>query len=408
MNNLIPKDVFNFIKIFKKIDKNTEIYLVGGAVRDLVLKNRIKDFDFATNIAAEKIISYFKDSEDIKVIPTGLKHGTVTLLYKNVGYEVTTYRIDGIYTNGRCPDNVSFTLDFKEDLSRRDFTCNAMGFDFDSGIYDIFNSMEDIKNRTIRAVGNPLDRLSEDYLRALRAIRFASKLDFLIDDKLSQAISLSRHRIENISTERITKELNEILLSDNPKYLNLLIEILFDRFNLSYIDNPSDLSKQLSSASKDLELRWAIFMSNQQRSVESLVPAFSLSNSNLKNIINICKFSKKIYDNSSNIDRYLVKKFLYDIQDNSGHLFSLILEHNKLVYKNEQLYNKLKDILLDIFIKKEPFLLSHLCIDGEDLKQLNLIGKQIGEAKLFALDVVMKDFSLNEKHLLLEKLKRNS
>ena len=168
----IPKAVEQILDIFSI--NGYEGYIVGGCVRDSILNKSPQDWDICTNCTPEKMMELLSG---FKVIPTGLKHGTVTVVIDHVGYEVTTYRVDGDYRDGRHPEKVQFTASLREDLKRRDFTINAMAYHHKDGLIDYHGGMEDLWNRKIKTVGNPVERFSEDYLRMLRAVRFSAQLD---------------------------------------------------------------------------------------------------------------------------------------------------------------------------------------------------------------------------------------
>lgn len=214
---IIPKKV-KFI--IDELEKNGfEGYVVGGCVRDSILKREINDWDITTNAKPENIIEIFNHT-----IPTGIKHGTVTVVIEKEAFEVTTYRIDGEYINNRHPSSVTFICDIKEDLSRRDFTINAMAYNDKEGLIDFFSGVLDLKNKIVKAVGDPLKRFNEDALRMMRAVRFAAQLDFEIEDNTSKAILELSGNIKNISIERIRDEFNKIILS-NVWYINKLINL---------------------------------------------------------------------------------------------------------------------------------------------------------------------------------------
>lgn len=203
-----PKDVQYIID---KLNENGyEAFLVGGCVRDIILEIKPKDFDITTNALPAQVMAIFN-----KTIPTGIKHGTVTVLLNDTPYEVTTYRIDGDYKDNRRPEDVRFVSSLKEDLSRRDFTINALAYNNKEGLKDFFNGTEDLSLRLIRAVGDADKRFQEDALRMLRAIRFSCQLNFNIHEKTLEAIKNQGSLILNISSERIRDELCKILLSPN-------------------------------------------------------------------------------------------------------------------------------------------------------------------------------------------------
>ncbi|QLY80053.1 CCA tRNA nucleotidyltransferase [Clostridium intestinale] len=204
-----PKDVQYVIDTLTK--NNYEAFLVGGCVRDILLDTKPKDYDITTNALPEQVMSLFS-----KTIPTGLKHGTVTVLINDTPYEVTTYRIDGDYKDNRRPEDVQFVSSLKDDLSRRDFTINALAYNNKDGLQDFFNGTEDLSSRLIKAVGDADKRFNEDALRMLRAIRFSCQLNFNIELKTLKAIEKNSSLILNISSERIRDELCKILISPNP------------------------------------------------------------------------------------------------------------------------------------------------------------------------------------------------
>ena len=218
-----------------------QVFLVGGAVRDLLQNHKAKDWDLATDARPEEVIALFQrrktgpgsDSGGEKsrvplrsfVIPTGIKHGTVTVHYKDLSVEVTTFRSESGYSDGRRPDSVEFGVSIEEDLSRRDFTMNAAAYRLPSGpLVDPFDGKEDIKRRLIRCEGNPEERFSEDGLRPVRAVRFASQLGFAIDEGLLAAIPGALPLTAKVAAERIREELEKILASDKPSTALLLME----------------------------------------------------------------------------------------------------------------------------------------------------------------------------------------
>ncbi|EFW36589.1 HDIG domain protein [Treponema phagedenis F0421] len=189
-----------------------QVYLVGGSVRDYLLKKAAHDWDLATDASPEKVRKLFKHT-----IPTGIKHGTITILYKGKSIECTTFRTEADYTDSRHPDAVNYARSIEEDLSRRDFTINAFAVKLPEGrITDLFNGMRDLRKKIIRTVGNPLERFSEDGLRPIRAIRFAAQLDFSIEPETLKAIPLSIAKIKTISVERFQDEFSKILQTDKP------------------------------------------------------------------------------------------------------------------------------------------------------------------------------------------------
>lgn len=196
-----------------------EAYVVGGCVRDSLLGRIPEDWDITTSAKPEQVKEIF-----LRTVDTGIQHGTVTVLIEGSGYEVTTYRIDGEYEDGRHPKTVEFTGNLLEDLKRRDFTINAMAYSDREGLMDAFDGMKDLNAKVIRCVGNALDRFTEDALRILRAIRFSAQLDFAIEQKTKEAISVIAPNMEKVSRERVQVELTKLLLSDHPERITAVYE----------------------------------------------------------------------------------------------------------------------------------------------------------------------------------------
>lgn len=196
-----------------------EAYVVGGCVRDAILGRPAADWDITTNARPEQVKALFS-----RTIDTGIRHGTVTVLQGKEGFEVTTYRIDGEYQDGRHPSEVIFTPSLLEDLKRRDFTINAMAYNEAEGLIDAFDGMKDLKNRRIRCVGEPKERFTEDALRILRAVRFSAQLNFEIEKNTRAAIAEFAHSLTRISAERIQTELVKLLTSDHPEIFRTLYD----------------------------------------------------------------------------------------------------------------------------------------------------------------------------------------
>jgi tRNA nucleotidyltransferase/poly(A) polymerase len=204
------KKLLPFAKRFR--EAGHRLYLVGGAVRNLQLRREPVDFDFATDATPDEVMSIFT-----RVVPTGVQHGTVTVLFKGGQYEVTTFRTESGYSDGRHPDSVSFASTIEEDLGRRDFTINAMAVELPSGeLEDPYNGREDLRRGVIRAIGEPRERFREDGLRLLRAVRFAAQLDFRIDEPTFIAMRSEARRLAQVAKERIRDELEKSLVSDHP------------------------------------------------------------------------------------------------------------------------------------------------------------------------------------------------
>ena len=213
--NNIPNDVKKILTLLNT--DNYEAYMVGGCVRDLLLNKDPHDWDMCTNATPTEMMKFCK-KHNLSYIPTGLKHGTITIMINGEGYELTTYRIDGEYTDNRRPNTVTFSNNLIEDLSRRDFTINAIAADVKGNIVDPFNGQVDLENKILKTVGDPYKRFSEDALRLLRALRFAIRYDLKIDKETGFAIHELKENINTVSKERITDEFKKIFSYNKPIY----------------------------------------------------------------------------------------------------------------------------------------------------------------------------------------------
>ena len=216
-----------------------EAYVVGGCVRDSVLGRRPGDWDITTSALPSQVKALFR-----RTIDTGIQHGTVTVMDGREGYEVTTYRVDGIYEDGRHPKNVEFTSSLEEDLKRRDFTINAMAYNDAEGLVDCFGGMEDLRRGVIRCVGCARERFSEDALRLMRAVRFSAQLGFAIEEDTLQAAKELAQTLSKVSKERIQGELNKLLTSPHPDYFRLLYETGMTKVVLPEFDRLMELPQR--------------------------------------------------------------------------------------------------------------------------------------------------------------------
>lgn len=212
MRIVLPSNVNKIIGILEQ--NGYEAFAVGGCVRDSILGREPNDWDITTSASPEQVKALFSHTID-----TGIEHGTVTVMLDKTGYEVTTYRIDGKYEDGRHPTEVSFTRNLEEDLLRRDFTINAMAYNDSRGLVDLFGGLADIEAGVIRCVGNPYARFEEDALRLLRAIRFAAQLSYKVEEETTKAMKALAGNLRKISAERIMTELVKTLVSPNPGML---------------------------------------------------------------------------------------------------------------------------------------------------------------------------------------------
>jgi tRNA nucleotidyltransferase (CCA-adding enzyme) len=209
MNYRLPSQVNTAIELL--YDSGFEAFAVGGCIRDTVMGTEPHDFDITTSAYPDEMKEVFKC---FRVIETGIKHGTLTVIIDGMPLEITTYRIDGEYRDNRHPENVSFSRELKDDLSRRDFTVNTLCYNEKEGLVDLFGGVKDIENRVIRCVGKPDRRFSEDALRIIRALRFSSVLGFEIEKETAESILRNRELLNNIAVERIRDEFTKLICGD--------------------------------------------------------------------------------------------------------------------------------------------------------------------------------------------------
>jgi tRNA nucleotidyltransferase (CCA-adding enzyme) len=244
-------------KIIDRLNEHGyEAYVVGGCVRDMILKREPGDWDITTSARPEQVKALFT-----RTLDTGIQHGTVTIMVGKEGYEVTTFRVDGDYTDGRHPDTVTFTPSLEEDLKRRDFTINAMAYSHATGIVDAFDGVADLKARRIRCVGNAMERFTEDALRILRAIRFSAQLGFEIEDATRQAITEIAPNLVHVSKERIQVELTKLLLSDRPEAMKLVYETGISPYVSETFHKMGEMIGDMPvTVPAKKSLRWALFL----------------------------------------------------------------------------------------------------------------------------------------------------
>ena len=233
----MPQEVVRIINTLEQ--HGYEAYAVGGCVRDAMLGREPEDWDITTSAKPLEVKGLFR-----KTIDTGLQHGTITVMVNGEGYEVTTYRIDGEYEDGRHPKEVAFTTSLRMDLERRDFTINAMAYNDKDGIVDIFGGMQDLEKHMIRCVGNAKERFSEDALRILRGVRFAAQLGFEIDEETKEGMRLLAPTLENISAERIQVELVKMLTSDRPELIRTAYELGITKVFLPEFDRMMETEQE--------------------------------------------------------------------------------------------------------------------------------------------------------------------
>ncbi|MCR8745226.1 CCA tRNA nucleotidyltransferase [Romboutsia lituseburensis] len=413
-----------------------EAFIVGGCVRDFILGISPNDYDITTSANPEKILDIFNN---FKTTTNGIKHGTVGIVIDNNIYEITTYRIESEYEDNRRPKEVKFTKNIIEDLKRRDFTINAMAYNYKVGLIDEFEGIKDINQKLIRTVGNPDERFNEDGLRIIRAIRFSSKLGFEIEENTLMSIYKNSKLIKNISKERITDELNKIILSNHPEKIDLLYKSnifkylnIYDEFNKNEYDYLSKNLPIITKCNYKIEERLLL--------LEYLTANGGINNINkqheqfkkyknkikINSIVNRLKYSNKIIDYCNQLIEYMfiqeetmnkvkIKKILNKIgMENCITILILkkIYYKNMLDISNELIYFN-KCILIDECINKinnveknkECYTIRGLEIDGRELIKLGYSGSEIGIKLNDLLQQVIKNPNLNNKKDLINMVK---
>ncbi len=438
MNLKLPQDVLFILHTLNQ--KGYQAFAVGGCVRDMFLNKTPQDWDITTAAPPEAILSAFE-----KTIPTGIKHGTVTVLIDKTPYEVTTFRVDGVYEDHRKPETVSFTQDITEDLSRRDFTMNAMAYHPEAGLVDPFGGREDIDKNLIRCVGDPMLRFDEDALRMLRAVRFSSQTGFSIDGAITEAMQKLAPLLAAISGERIRDELVKMLLSDRPQYIRLLYEtgmmaVILPELAACFktgqnhpyhIYNVGDHSlKVLENAPKNLVLRLAALLhdigkparkTTDEQGIDHFIGHAEVSKKLAESIFLRLRLDNKTKDAAlfliAQHDRQfaLTKKSIRKAMSALGRdvfpsLLALMradtLGQNPVCHKERlQFLDEAQKMYEEICREGDALTVADLAIGGSDLIDIGFSGKEIGEKLALALSLVLDDPTLNQKEILLKKIK---
>ena len=437
----IPSGVNTIIKTL--YNNGFEGFLVGGCVRDSIINRIPNDYDVTTNALPEDIIRIFE-----KTIPTGIKHGTVTVLLNKEPFEVTTYRIDGEYLNNRSPEEVTFVTNIKEDLARRDFTINAMAYNDEKGLVDFFNGRDDLKNKIIRCVGDADKRFNEDALRMLRAIRFCTQLDFEIEEKTLAAITNNSHLIKNISVERVADELNKCLLCNKPSKAFLILEKTgLLKYILPDLQETVGFDQHTKYHNKDvfmhtlcvvdkvnpiLHLRLAALLHDISKP-----ECFFIGKDNAghfyghdkKGAVKSTSILRKLHYDNDTVKKVhiLIKEHMNVLKDPTDAALKRLINRTskELVF---DLLNLMKSDILScappflaldnvavmteritkILNSNEPLSSNDLKINGNDLiKELGMKpGKEIGEILKYLLNKTLEDPKLNKRETLLELSKQ--
>lgn len=433
----IPDNI-NFV--IKRLEsRGFEAYIVGGCVRDSLMGLTPEDYDITTNALPEQIKNCFADT---KTIDTGIKHGTVTVVSGGENVEVTTYRIDGEYKDRRRPESVSFTDKLTEDLSRRDFTVNAMCYSDRTGIIDKFGGQRDLFNHLIRCVGEPRKRFGEDALRILRALRFASRLNFTIESTTSLAIHEMCGLITEVSAERIREELVKLLCGVAPaeilvEYSDVFVKIIpeirscinFEQHSSYHIyDVWEHTAYSVQNSLDDPYVRTALFFHDiakpscfrYDEEGESHFPNHEKMGAEIaEKVMRRLKFDNKTIDIVSCLikyhyvtpvdDKIVVKKLLWEIgEKNLGKLIEVIKGDSRakqsFCLEKLNVLDAMKIRMYDVIRSGECYNENMLALKGDEIAEEGFSGKEIGDALHDLVEMVIEGRVKNEKAELMKAL----
>lgn len=435
MHIQMPDKVHKIIEILEAA--GYEAYAVGGCVRDSILGREPNDWDITTSAKPEETKRLFA-----RTIDTGIKHGTVTVMLDKEGFEVTTYRIDGIYEDSRHPKEVTFTASLEEDLKRRDFTVNAMAYNERTGLVDIFGGLADIEQGIIRCVGNAEERFTEDALRMLRAVRFSAQLGYEIEEQTKQAIRRLAPNLNKISAERIQVELVKLVTSPHPDYLRTAYETgitkqILPEFDICMETNQNNphhcynvgehILHSMQETSPDKVLRLGMLFHDiakpQTLSIDDEGITHNKGHAELgekmtKQILRRLKFDNDTIDKVSKIVLYhdqevgLTPSGVRRAVNRMGEeIFTMLfaVQYADVLaqsdYLREEKLQKLtykKEIYEGICQRKECLNLKDLAVTGSDLIALGMpAGRQIGAILNDLLDIVLEEPACNTREELL-------
>ena len=426
-------------KIITALEENGfEAYIVGGCVRDTLLMLTPHDFDVTTNALPEQMKQCFTS---FKVVETGIKHGTLTVFVDSEPVEVTTYRIDGEYTDHRRPEEVTFTTSLKEDLARRDFTINALAYSEKTGIVDFFGGQDDLTNQVIRCVGEPKKRFSEDALRIMRALRFSATLGFGIESETSKQLLALKTTLKKIAVERISVELEKMIMGNNcysvlMEYPTVLAEIIpeiapcvgFEQHNKYHKYNVWEhIVMAVATSKKDRIIRLAMllhdiekpncfklengqghFYKHEKKSADKANEILHRLRYDNDTITRVCLLIENHYFTPVNEEK-AIKKLLSKI-GNEAFFQLLDVQRADANAKNDFCLDRLP-ILWEIeksargiISRGDCLSLKDLAVNGNDLMELGYEGKKIGETLKSLLGMVIDGKVANERDALLKEL----
>ena len=439
MKLIMPSEVTYIIEVLEKA--GYEAYAVGGCVRDSILNRQPDDWDITTSAKPEAIKQLFE-----RTIDTGIAHGTVTVMKNHIGYEVTTYRIDGEYEDGRHPKEVTFTSDLLEDLKRRDFTINAMAYNDRVGLVDAFGGREDIERKKIRCVGDARSRFSEDALRMMRAVRFAAQLGYEIEEETREAIRELSPNLEKISGERIQTELVKLLTSTHPEqfrdcYELGLTAVFFPEFDVAMNtsqNNPhhiytvgEHILHSLNQVKEDKVLRLSMLLhdigkpsvlTKDEKGIDHFYNHHVLGEAMAKEILKRLRFDndtinqvKKLvlcHDDEISCKPGKLRKYIAAIGPELFEKLLMVKAADAAAqsdYKREEKKQHLDDLwqgYKEIIEAKDCLSLKQLAVTGKDLLEAGRKpGKSLGEELKLLLEHVLDYPEDNQKEILLNLIK---
>ena len=388
----LPEDAKRIIELLQK--SSFKAYAVGGCVRDAIMGRKVSDIDITTSALPGQVEAVLQ-TNCIKFVETGLKHGTITAVINHIPYEITTFRKDGDYNDNRHPESVTFVDDVKEDLSRRDFTVNAIAYNDSEGFVDLFGGREDINSKLIKTVGNADERFNEDALRIMRALRFASQLGFDIEEKTKESIFKNKELLKNIAYERIYAELKKLLLGDNCEKVlceyREIINVIVPEFKGDYIG-------AVKYAPKTDYMRLALLLTGADNA-DTALKRLRVSNEVYDKALTLITYSNEELLN----DKTCIKTIFNAIGEE---LFFDLLEYKTAVSlsqnKDISKLEAIRKIAIEIIENNEPYSIKDLDINGFDLMALGFKGKEISEALDYLIRVVINHPEYNNKDKLKE------
>lgn len=394
----LPKQVEYIIDTLN--DEGFSAFVVGGCVRDSLMGIIPHDWDICTSATPEEIIEIF---DGYKIIPTGIKHGTVTVVIDNKSFEITTYRIDGEYDDNRHPNSVRFATYLKDDLSRRDFTINAMAYHPLYGLIDKFGGRHDIKRKRIRCVGDPNVRFNEDALRILRAARFATVYGFNIEKNTYNSMIKNKFLLNNIAMERINSEITKALNKGQSKVLFELIKVVVPELSFQ------DMDKALNEISlfnvNNLYTKLAILFNVDCEKLLEILKHLKFDNETIKKSLAVKKIGAQLINGELSFNpNYAAKRIMRDCKR------SVELAHSVVLYARCKTYNdaKIYHYIFSVFYALSKILdscctLDQMSINGNDLILLGLQGKEVGDMLEHLLELIILEKIPNNRKLLLEE-----